>query len=117
MLYERYYEDLFQKIISTLSGVIFLGSPHPTYDKVREWDKLSLILKACTKISKKQIDRAARKMATIANVSRKYELARTPIHVLSVYETRPTRVGSELFSSKREIVSCRAELVTYPRQM
>ena len=84
---------------------MFLGSPHPTFEKPQEWAKLALVLKACTKLSKKVVDRSSGDVFAVANISQKFDESGSGAPVLSAFEGKLTKVNLNLLSSKREIVS------------
>lgn len=105
VLYEQFYETSHEALIRLLSGVLFLGCPHPTFDKPQEWAKLASILKATTKLSKKTIDRSAGQVSAVANISKKFDDSGTAFPILSAFEGRATKIGGNLVSSKKEQVS------------
>lgn len=105
VLYEHFYEPSHEALIHLLSGVLFLGCPHPTFDKPQEWAKLAFILKATTKLSKKTIDRSAGQVSAVANISKEFDDSGTTFPILSAFEGRATKIGGNFVSSKKEQVS------------
>ncbi len=66
---------------------------------------MSTILRHCTKIETTAALEAQPEIATIANVSRKFEQADIDVPILSVYETKQVKISDGIFKSHRELVS------------
>jgi hypothetical protein len=81
-----------------------MGVPHPTFEKQHEWPKMSLLLKSTTKLGRKEIDRHAQHVHAVARVSQLFESSNIEIPILSIWETKATKINSKFLSSKREIV-------------
>lgn len=84
---------------------MFLGCPSITYKAPHNWDRLDLLLKACTKLSKQEINKAAEDGAVVANVSERFRESSLEPAVISVYEGKPTKFGNDLFVRKKYEVS------------
>jgi hypothetical protein len=104
-LHERYFDPVHQKLINLLSGVVFLGTPHPTYKNEKRWPYLGLILRSKSKFPKVVLAQAELEAAIVANVSQKFEEIGLEIPIISVYEQRKTKIGEGLFRSTTELVS------------
>ena len=105
VLYDQYWELSFERLIGILSGIVLLGSPHPMSERPQDLDKLNLLLRSSTKLSKKVIERNIQLLPAIASVSQKFNDSGTKVPILSAFEAKSTKVGRNLFSPKREIVS------------
>lgn len=87
-----------------VSGLVFLGTPHPTF--MKEHNKLDNILSSIARLSKKLLDDIAMESATVCNVSLRFEEVYFRHPIITAYEAQVTkfRTGS-LTTSRREIVS------------
>jgi len=84
---------------------VFLGTPHPTFEKRTNWPQLSRSL-AFTKLSTSSISQADSDLPKIAHLSTRLHEAGIQVPVLSVYEMKQTKVKSKVpFGSNREFVS------------
>ena len=104
-LSKNFHQPHFEKLLCRLAGLVYLGTPHPTFDKPQEWSRLSHLLKACTKLSWKAIERSAAQISSTARISRLFDDAGFQLPVLSIYEGKPTKISSKFMGSKREVVS------------
>ena len=96
---------MFQRFLNVHSGIVFLGTPHPTYAHRLHWPKLNLILRSTTKLLKKTLVQAELEDAIVANVSLKFEEAGIEVPVLSGFETKPTRIPDGIFTSHKSVVN------------
>ncbi|KUJ16719.1 uncharacterized protein LY89DRAFT_63258 [Mollisia scopiformis] len=103
-LYEQSYNPAYQMLQRAQSGVVFLGVPHPTYPRRDLWPKLTDMLRACTNLNKSRLEDAENDVATVANLSDKFEQAGITIKVLSVYETVRTKVRMNWYTPSRRIM-------------
>jgi hypothetical protein len=101
VLYTQYYEPKLDRLIRILSGFVFLGSPHPSFENPHEWTKLPIYLRAKTKLSKHAIDRNASQVSAVARISEMFKELAATLPVLTIVETKPTNIGSTFISSKR----------------
>ena len=105
ILHEDYYKPGYQELIDSERGIIFLGTPHLTFGRQTSWPRMSIILRHCTKIAKAAALQAESEIATIANVSRKFEEADIAVPIISAYETKEVKISGSIFKSHRELVS------------
>ena len=70
---------------------------------------MSIILRHCTKVTKAAALQAESEIATIANVSRKFEEADIDVPIISAYETKAVKISGSIFKSHRELVSIHEE--------
>lgn len=84
-----------------VSGIVFLGCPHPGSDHPDNCRKLSFLLQEATRLSKRVVDSANSSIATVVNIAKNFEESDTAVDILSIYEGKPTK--TKLF--RREIVS------------
>lgn len=104
MLTERYFNPPYQKVLNMNAGIIFLGTPHPTYRQPKLWRRLTPMLSCTTKFSKVNLAQAELEAAIVANISQKFEEAGLEIPVVSIYEEKKTKVGEGWFRSRKELV-------------
>lgn len=103
-LYKNFYEPSFDKLLKRLAGMIFMGVPHPTFDKQHEWQKMSSLLRASTKLGRKETDRHAQHVHAVARVSQLFNDSNVELPILSMCETKTTKINSTFLSSRRETV-------------
>ncbi len=95
----------YEALVNSVSGVIFLGTPHLGSNQEETWDRISMILKlASKKAAKPPAGRVAEESVIYPNLSKRFEgiYFRTPI--LSVYERAETRVSKGPFSRNAHVV-------------
>lgn len=90
ILDERYYEENVKLLLDAQSGIVFISTPHLTYSRQDYWQRVNSVLRSCPGYSKWQ---SQNEIATIANVCAKFENAQVENPILSVYETKETKVG------------------------
>jgi hypothetical protein len=103
--YSLNYNPTFQRLLDVHSGIVFLGTPHPTYENRTNWPVLSHILRATVKLPKASLEQAETEAAIIANVSFKFEEAGIEVPILTAYETKPTKINSGMLSPRKMVVS------------
>ena len=103
--YGQNYNPIFQRLLDVHSGIVFLGTPHPTYAHRFQWPKLSFLLRSTAKLSKKSFIQAELDSDIIANVSIKFEEAGIEVPVLSGFETKVTKIPDGIFSSLKSVVN------------
>jgi len=101
----RYYDKAFDPLRTGLAGLVFLGTPHTTKTWRDNWGSLSLILRDFFRLSGHTLTEAEHESATVVNTSEKFEESASDIPILSVYETKETKIGDSLFRSKKILVS------------
>ena len=104
-LYGQNYNPTFQQVLDVHSGIIFLGTPHPTYAHPLHWSKLNLILRSTTRLSKTSLAQAELEAAIIANISLRFEEAGIEVPVLSGFESKVTKIPDGLFTSHKLVVN------------
>ncbi|KAK0645418.1 hypothetical protein B0T16DRAFT_411136 [Cercophora newfieldiana] len=87
-------------------AVVFFGSPHPTEFHRERWPGLNALLATYrnSALSKPYLRDREQFMPLIADISSKFEQASTVQSILTVCETKPTRVGRSFFSRKTSIL-------------
>ena len=104
ILSDHYYDPACQRILGLCSGTVFLGTPHPSFRRQEEWLRLSFILRASSKYSKGLLAQAEIEGPVVANLSLKFQQAGLEHAIVSVYETRSTKIPDGFFRSRRELV-------------
>jgi hypothetical protein len=105
ILYERLYDPSMQILANTLRGLVFLGTPHPSYRKPRSSQKLDTVTLAMGFLSKKMREKIAAEAAIVSNISQKFLESTFPHGVITGYELQPTKVQTGMLRSRKEIVS------------
>ena len=94
-----------ESLINSVSGIIFLSTPHLASNQKETIERMSMILR----LTGKRFGKAAARTpdengALLSNLSKRFEgiYFRTPI--LSVYEVKETRISENPFTSKSIVV-------------
>jgi len=106
-IYDQFASPTRRRIRDLHRGTVLFGTPHPTYEKRAEWPRLRLLLRSALKLSnlsRIQHSRAELEVAIIANISRRFNQCITDTHVISIYETLPTKVSTGIFGSETLLV-------------
>lgn len=78
-----------------------MGTPHSKSDSEVVWRNVSMIPKAnLKKFSKQPLNHE--EMSMLGGISRQFEAIEPPIRLLSIYETRSTRIRSSGLMHSRE---------------
>ena len=107
VLFERFFESKYQRLIRSTAGVILLGCPHPNLNRPRDLDAINLIVKATRKQSTKATkasERTGELMMVIANICQKFNDVGIESPVLSVYETKLSKLRRNIFSPRQLLV-------------
>ncbi|KAF2673381.1 hypothetical protein BT63DRAFT_421538 [Microthyrium microscopicum] len=103
-LHAEYYKLNYDKVISILSGIVFLGCPHLTYEQPQTWFKISALLRAATDLSKDNINKAAGQVSVIARICQTFKESRTPVPILSAVEGKTTKIETKMMVSRKELL-------------
>lgn len=101
---DRSFDPDRQRLLRIISGIVFLGTPHLSYRKQNVWKRLGAILQSNSKFAKKLIAQAEDEAAILANVCQKFVETGIDIPILSVYETKKTKIRSSWYSRGKKIV-------------
>ena len=104
VLLEKFYDLRYRKLLSTIAGLILLGVPNPRLNNPRELENVNTLLRATCRLSKKALDRAAASLSVTANISQKFSDGGFDGPILSVYETKASRAGRNVFSPRQVLV-------------
>lgn len=104
MLYARFQNATFDRLIGALAGIVFLGCPNPTYERPQDWSKLNQLLRATTKLSKHVLETASGEISVPARISQSFLTTRTTVPVISAVENHASKVGSAFIASKRQVL-------------
>jgi hypothetical protein len=85
-------------------GLVFFGTPHPSFRHRDKWINLGYILKLKTKIKREVLAQAEQGWPTVASVSKAFEECGLETSVITVYETKISKLSSGVFKSRKEIV-------------
>jgi hypothetical protein len=101
---EPYHTPNAKRLLKGLSGIIFLGCPHPKYEQRESWPYLSLLLKTVSRLPKLVLAKAELESNVLENSCRKFEEADFRVDVISAYETIETRIRTSLWRSQKSVV-------------
>ncbi|OCL10100.1 hypothetical protein AOQ84DRAFT_402651 [Glonium stellatum] len=102
--HEKQPETFARRLFQAFSGIVFQGTPHPTYRKRSDWRKLISILRSVLKCSRPFLVQAEHKTAVVADICQKFEEADFAVPVISVFEGQETRTfyDTSHFQSRKE---------------
>ena len=104
-LHKDYFVPAHQPLLNVYSGLVFLGTPHPTFSHRKEWSLLSPNLKFSLNVSKALLAQAEVENAVAANTSKKFQEIGIDLPVLSAYEGKKTKVRGGWINLRRTLVS------------
>jgi hypothetical protein len=93
-----------QALADVLNGLVFLGTPHPSYRKSKSSKKLDTVMLARGCFPRKNREKIAEEAAIISNISQKFQDSTFPHVVITGYELQPTKVQTGLLRSRKEVV-------------
>lgn len=110
-LFERYWDTTYKDLRKNLSGIVLFGTPHTTQQHQERWSSLTFLLRSYYELSGQSLYQAELEGATVAKLSERFEefVQNTP--VISVYETKKTKMVKSLFGSKERLVRLEAILL------
>lgn len=95
------YEESYQPFLRALAGVIFLGTPHSREEDETQWQKAGMTMPA---ISKRKRSISSDDVAQLANSSKLFEQTPVKVPILSIHETKETKVKTGFVASKKTLV-------------
>ena len=104
VLFERFFDAAYRGIIAATTGIVFLGCPSPASHKPRDLERLLLMLKAISKHASKTKSAQGNSSIITANIAQKFSDAGVESPVLSVYETKVSKVGKNIFAPRQLLV-------------
>ena len=106
VLIGRFYDAAYGSLLSVVTGVVFLGTPSPKVDNPRHLDQVDTLLKAVSKESRKSLDKPGTQSSAIstAHVSQDFANSGLEPSVLSVYETKLSKIKRNVFSARQILV-------------
>jgi hypothetical protein len=100
------YEQNYRTFLRALAGVILLGTPHFTEKKGTKWQRVGMVM---PDLPKKQRSLSSGDMASLTTSSMQFERAAVNVPILSVHETKKTKVKTGFITSKKTLVSTQAK--------
>lgn len=94
-----------KKALDLLAGIIFFGTPHAKKDPPESWARITWLLKNAGKMPKLFLERSELDSSALTSICEGFEQSDIQATVLSVYETKPTKVNEKFWSARSEIVS------------
>ena len=104
ILFEKSVKPGHQMLMGSIAGTMLLGCPSPAADRPQDLRKLTTFLKAVTRLPSRSIDQAERDVAITASISQKFTDFCYDMPVLSVFETKISRIGKNIFSPRELLV-------------
>lgn len=97
-----------RKAIDLIAGIIFFGTPHKKKDREKSAPRVTWLLKHAAKIPKGFLATSELDYLALVSICEDFEKSDIQARVLSVHETKPTKLKERFWSSsKYEIVgSC-----------
>lgn len=100
---------------------MLVGTPHPTNERIDKWKQLTWSLRCTVKLTDIQYSQAELDRARVVRISQNFQERLVDKNVISVCETRQTKVQRTRFSSTRHLVSAhdcyRYRVITQPLQI
>ncbi|KAJ8133596.1 hypothetical protein O1611_g23 [Lasiodiplodia mahajangana] len=90
-------------ILNMVAGVVFFGTPHAKTKQPEQWFRLTLLLNIAGKLPKRFIAQSESDANTAAIICEDFEQSGLDAVVLSIYETKPTRVRSGRWKLKDSV--------------
>lgn len=81
-------------VLNLITGVVFFGTPHMKTKQPEQWFRLTLLLSLAGKLPKRFIAQSETDANAAAIICEDFEQSGLEAVVLSVYETKPTKVKS-----------------------
>ncbi|KAL8305078.1 hypothetical protein RB598_003018 [Gaeumannomyces tritici] len=92
------YEQNYRNLLRALAGVILLGTPHSGTESRDKWQNATVML------SKKSKRLSSDDLTRLSKSSLLFEQAAVTVPILSVYETKETKVKSRLWITKKTLI-------------
>jgi hypothetical protein len=86
------------------SGIVFLGTPHPSFRRRKEWARLNLILQCSINTSKIILAQGELEANQVAHLSLEFEEVPIEAPIISAYENKATKVSGKWLMYKKQIV-------------
>jgi len=103
-VYAPYLASNERRVRDVHQGTVFFSTPHPTYSRRDDWVKLNHILKVGLHFDKSRILEAELERTIVANISNIFEQRITETPVLSICETKATKISTGFFDSSKFVV-------------
>ncbi|RSL46146.1 hypothetical protein CEP53_010433 [Fusarium sp. AF-6] len=90
-------------LLNMIAGVVFFGTPHPTTDHQDQWHRLTQLLSLAGKLPGELITQSETEADTAAIICGDFEKSGLEATVLSIYETKPTKVKTGRWKPKESV--------------
>jgi hypothetical protein len=84
---------------------VLVGTPHLSNERFDKWTQLTWSLRCTVKLTDIQYSKAELDRARVVRISQNFQQRLVDKHVISVCETRPTKVHKARLSYTRHLVS------------
>jgi hypothetical protein len=93
-----------QRLMDIISGIVFLGCPHVTYDNKDLWPCLSSLLKYVSRLPRIVLAQAELEVSVLADVCQGFEQSDINVPIISAYETMKTRLPARVWQPQKSLV-------------
>ncbi|KAJ5949540.1 hypothetical protein N7454_001124 [Penicillium verhagenii] len=105
-----------RKAIDLMAGIIFFGTPHKKRNLVKSPPRVTWLLKHAAKMPKGFLAKSELDFLALVSICEDFEKSDIQAPVLSVYETRPTKLKERFWSTNSEILVDRTLAMTWATQ-
>jgi hypothetical protein len=110
---QQYYVPNVQRLLEALSGIVFLGCPHPSPGRPESWPFLGYLLKTISRLPKLVLVEAELEMGVLVNTCSDFEEAGFEVEVISAYETIETQIRTSLWRSRKSVVRKNSRITSF----
>lgn len=96
-----------RKAVDLLAGIIFFGTPHKKKNHPESGARVTWLLKHAGSMPKLFLAISELDSVALINICEDFEQSDVQAPVLSVYETKPTKLKERFWLSRSEVVSAR----------
>ena len=94
MLYDPALQPHSQDLLNAIAGVVFFGTPHTKKRQTEDWYRLTMLLSLAGRLPKRFVAQSEADANAAAFICEDFEQSGLEVPVLSIYETKPTKVRS-----------------------
>jgi len=93
-------------ILDLIAGIVFFGTPHTKKNRPESWAQLTKLLKYTGNFAKRFLVQSELDALAAASLSEDFEQSGIEAPVLSIYETKSTRVKEGFWPFRQEVIVC-----------
>jgi len=91
-------------VLNTIAGVLFFGTPHTKIKEPEQWYRLTQLLNFAARLPKRFLAHSEADANAAAIICEDFEQSGLEVPVLSIYETRPTKIRSARWLLKNTVM-------------